>query len=147
MLGNVRAEGELFDLPIHDCLVLTRYLPRPKIRKERNLLQHKIGGVDEQEEPEVRSGALTVNSLLPDGQAPDTIVSFWHQVRSAIYAASNTADVFRQNLTLALVSDAAVLQYAQSPPPITERKSTSYWPDGGWTYRTNRCSLGSWTTR
>ncbi|KAH9977754.1 cleft lip and palate associated transmembrane protein [Lactifluus volemus] len=71
----------------HVKKLLTRYLPKPKIRKERSLLQNNIDGLDGQGEPEV----------------PDNIVSFWHQ-----------------NLTLALVSDAAVLQYAQSPPPITE---------------------------
>ncbi|KAI9467040.1 cleft lip and palate associated transmembrane protein [Lactarius psammicola] len=71
----------------HVSKLLTRYLPKAKIRKERNLLQDKVEGVDGQEEPEV----------------PDTIVSFWHQ-----------------NLTLALVSDATVLQYAQLPPPIAE---------------------------
>ncbi|KAH9077144.1 cleft lip and palate associated transmembrane protein [Lactarius deliciosus] len=64
---------------------LTRYLPKSKIRKERNLLQDKAKEADGQEEPE------------------DTIVSYWHQ-----------------NLTLALVSDATVLQYAQLPPPIAE---------------------------
>lgn len=82
------------DLPIHRYLVLTRYLPKSKIRKERNLLQEKLNGVNEQEEPEVRSGALTVYSLLPDGQAADTIVSFWHQVRSATRAASRALHVF-----------------------------------------------------
>ncbi|KAI9448006.1 cleft lip and palate associated transmembrane protein [Lactarius indigo] len=71
----------------HVSKLLTRYLPKTKIRKERNLLQDKAKGADEQEEPEV----------------PDTIVSYWHQ-----------------NLTLALVSDATVLQYAQLPPPIAE---------------------------
>jgi len=71
----------------HVSKLLTRYLPKAKVRKERNLLQDKVAGADGQEEPEV----------------PDTIVSFWHQ-----------------NLTLALVSDAAVLQYAQLPPPIAE---------------------------
>ncbi|KAI0254718.1 cleft lip and palate associated transmembrane protein [Lactifluus subvellereus] len=71
----------------HVRKLLTRYLAKPKIRKERNLLQDKVDGVDEQEEAE----------------AADIIVSFWHQ-----------------NLTLALVSDASVLQYAQLPPPIAE---------------------------
>jgi hypothetical protein len=94
MLENVRVEGELCDLLVHDCLVLTRYLPKPKIRMERSLLQHKIDGVDEQAEPEVRSGALTATSLLPDGQAADTIVSYWHQVRSVICLSSNTVDIF-----------------------------------------------------
>ncbi|KAH9035280.1 cleft lip and palate associated transmembrane protein [Lactarius hengduanensis] len=71
----------------HVSKLLTRYLPKSKIRKERNLLQDKAKEADGQEEPEV----------------PDTIVSYWHQ-----------------NLTLALVSDATVLQYAQLPPPIAE---------------------------
>jgi hypothetical protein len=71
----------------HVSKLLTPYLPKAKIRKERNLLQDKVKGADGQEELEV----------------PDTIVSFWHQ-----------------NLTLALVSDAAALQYAQLPPPIAE---------------------------
>jgi hypothetical protein len=39
---------------IHENLVLTRYLPRPKIRKERSLLQDKTNMTDG--EPEVRSG-------------------------------------------------------------------------------------------
>ncbi|KAI9452077.1 cleft lip and palate associated transmembrane protein [Russula earlei] len=47
----------------HVRKLLTRYLPRPKIRKERNLLQDKIDTVAGQEEPEV----------------PDTILSYWHQ--------------------------------------------------------------------
>ncbi|KAH8999084.1 cleft lip and palate associated transmembrane protein [Lactarius akahatsu] len=71
----------------HVSKLLTRYLPKSKIRKERNLLQDKAKEADGQEEPEV----------------PDMIVSYWHQ-----------------NLTLALVSDATVLQYAQLPPPIAE---------------------------
>ncbi|KAH9965903.1 cleft lip and palate transmembrane protein 1-domain-containing protein [Russula dissimulans] len=43
--------------------LLTRYLPRPKTRKERNLLQDSVDITDVQEEPEV----------------PDTIISYWHQ--------------------------------------------------------------------
>jgi hypothetical protein len=70
----------------HVSKLLTRYLPKTKIRKERKLLQDNVEG-DGQQEPEV----------------PDTIVSFWHQ-----------------NLTLALISDTAVLQYAQLPPPVAE---------------------------
>jgi hypothetical protein len=34
-------------------LVLTRYIPRAKIRKERNLLQDNTDTTDRQEEPEV----------------------------------------------------------------------------------------------
>ncbi|KAI0268232.1 cleft lip and palate associated transmembrane protein [Gloeopeniophorella convolvens] len=71
----------------HVRKLLTRYLPRPKVRKERSLLGGPNDAADDIEEPEV----------------PDTIGSFWHQ-----------------NLTLALVSDAATLQYAQLPPPISE---------------------------
>jgi len=47
----------------HVRKLLTRYLPKPKTRKERNLLQGKAGIADGQEEPEV----------------PDTILSYWHQ--------------------------------------------------------------------
>jgi len=71
----------------HVRKLLTRYLPRPKIRKERNLLQDKNKMAVVDDEPEVA----------------DTIVSYWHQ-----------------NFTLALVSDATILQYVQLPPPIAE---------------------------
>jgi hypothetical protein len=61
MSKSVRAErlvALLFCLftIIHENLVLTRYIPRPKIRKERNLLQDNTDTTDGQEEPEVRSG-------------------------------------------------------------------------------------------
>ena len=61
-----RAYGKLISssLPTHSCLVLTRYLPKVKIRKERNLLQDKVAGADGQEEPEVHSGSLLIISLL-----------------------------------------------------------------------------------
>ena len=44
--------------PTHNSPVLTRYLPKTKIRKERNLLQDNVEGADGQQEPEVRSGHL-----------------------------------------------------------------------------------------
>jgi hypothetical protein len=71
----------------HVKKILTRYLPRPKIRKERKLLRDGVDVADGEDESEVA----------------DTIVSYWHQ-----------------NFTLALISDASVLQYAQLPPPIAE---------------------------
>ena len=93
-LGNVRAKCEQCGLPVHDdCPVLTRYLPKPKVRKERSLLQQNIDGMDEQGEPEVWSKAFTLISLLPDGQVADTIVSFWHQVCFAIFIALNVVDI------------------------------------------------------
>jgi len=57
MLENVGVTGSLARLS-HKCLVLTRYLPRPKIRKERNLLQDRV--TDGQEKPEVRLGTLAI---------------------------------------------------------------------------------------
>lgn len=61
------------------CPVLTRYLPRPKIRKERNLLQDN-DMADGEDESEVRSETLIIGSPSPDGQVADTIVSYWHKV-------------------------------------------------------------------
>lgn len=66
------------------CPVLTHYLPRPKIRKERKLLQDGVDVANGEDEPEVRSGTLFNGSSLPDGQVADTIVSYWHQVCSSI---------------------------------------------------------------
>jgi cleft lip and palate transmembrane protein 1 (CLPTM1) len=127
MLESVRAEDSLVHLLILSCPVLTRYLPRPKIRKERNLLQDKNVMAEGEDETEVRSGALIIGSPLPDKQVADTIVSYWHQVCSSIIPRPTLQLLIRcpQNLTLALVSDAAVLQYPQLPPPIAERTSTN----------------------
>lgn len=127
MLESVRAEDSLVRLLILSCPVLTRYLPRPKIRKERNLLQDKNAMAEGEDETEVRSGALIIGSPLPDKQVADTIVSYWHQVCSSVIPRPTLQLLIRclQNLTLALVSDATVLQYAQLPPPIAERTSTN----------------------
>jgi hypothetical protein len=83
MLQSVRAEDSLVRLLILKCPVLTRYLPRPKIRKARSLLQDKIDMADG-DEPEVWSRILIVGSPLPNGQVADTIISYWHQVCSSI---------------------------------------------------------------
>jgi hypothetical protein len=48
--------------PTHNSLVLTRYLPKTKIRKERKLLQDNVEG-DGQQEPEVRSRSPLTFSL------------------------------------------------------------------------------------
>jgi Cleft lip and palate transmembrane protein 1 (CLPTM1) len=91
----VRAKCKHCDLSVHDdCPVLTRYLPKPKIRKERSLLQNNIDGLDGQGEPEVWSRTFTLTSLLPYGQVPDNIVSFWHQVCVAVFTALNVVDIF-----------------------------------------------------
>jgi hypothetical protein len=65
MLASVRTESSACaNLPTHNRLVLTPYLPKAKIRKERNLLQDKVKGADGQEELEVQSGSsLTISSL------------------------------------------------------------------------------------
>ncbi|EPQ59002.1 cleft lip and palate transmembrane 1 [Gloeophyllum trabeum ATCC 11539] len=77
----------------HVRKLLTRYMPKLKVRKQRNLLADKDGG-PEKEEEEV--------SILTWPQA-DIIVSHWHP-----------------NLTLALVSDAPTLPYGQLPPVLSE---------------------------
>ncbi|PPQ68302.1 hypothetical protein CVT25_001390 [Psilocybe cyanescens] len=64
--------------------LLTPYLPRQKVRKEKNLLRS-----DENVEEEV--------------EEPDVIAPHWHQ-----------------NVTLALVSDAAEIPYAKIPLPVAE---------------------------
>ena len=85
MLESVRTDKLLVrPLLIPKCPVLTRYLPRPKIRKARNLLQDKTDMADGEDEPEVWSRTLIFGSLLPNGQVADTIVSYWHQVCSSI---------------------------------------------------------------
>ncbi|EJD01145.1 cleft lip and palate transmembrane 1 [Fomitiporia mediterranea MF3/22] len=75
----------------HVRKLLTRYLPRIKVRKEKSLLKGGREGEEAKEE-----------DATPQDQ-PDVIVSHWHN-----------------NLTLALVSDSAVVPYAQIPPPIAE---------------------------
>ncbi|EPT03616.1 hypothetical protein FOMPIDRAFT_1141780 [Fomitopsis schrenkii] len=70
----------------HARKLLTRYLPKTKIRKVKNLL----GGSREEEDDE-----------LEESQQDDVIVSHWHP-----------------NLTLALVSDAAVLPVSKLPEPV-----------------------------
>lgn len=84
MLQSVRAEDSLVPLLILKCPALTRYLPRPKIRKARSLLQDKIDTADEEDEPEVCSKMHIVGLPLPNGQVTDTIISYWHQVCSSI---------------------------------------------------------------
>lgn len=69
----------------HARKLLTRYLPKTKVRKEKNLLNSKEEG-DIEEEPQA-----------------DVIVSHWHR-----------------NLTLALVSDGAVIPANQLPPPVLQ---------------------------
>ncbi|KAJ3841416.1 cleft lip and palate associated transmembrane protein [Lentinula raphanica] len=70
----------------HIRKLLTPYMARPKIRKEKNLL---------------RSGNEPVVEDEPE--EADVIMPHWHR-----------------NVTLALVSDSAVVPYAQLPPPLLE---------------------------
>jgi hypothetical protein len=73
----------------HVRKLLTRYLPKAKTRKEKNLLGGNTeAGDGEDEEPQA-----------------DVIVSHWHQ-----------------NLTLALVSEAASVPFSQLPPFMLERE-------------------------
>ncbi|KAI0053593.1 cleft lip and palate associated transmembrane protein [Auriscalpium vulgare] len=71
----------------HVRKLLTRYMPKPKVRKEHHLLSAK-GEKEEETKEEVE---------------PDVVASFWHQ-----------------NLTLAVVSDSAVIQYANLAAPVAE---------------------------
>jgi hypothetical protein len=65
MLASVRMEKSAARIhPLITSLVLTRYLPKTKIRKERKLLQDNVEGVDGQQEPEVRSRSPLTVSLL-----------------------------------------------------------------------------------
>ena len=107
--------------------VLTRYLPKTVVRKEKNLL----GGKDEatiEEEEEVR-GQLTVWLRcfvnIPLQVVPDVIVSHWHKVSLPTYCVWSVAESgpYDQNLTLALVSDNTVIPYNQIPPVVHERQS------------------------
>ncbi|KAF8625276.1 hypothetical protein AX15_005470 [Amanita polypyramis BW_CC] len=70
----------------HIRKLLTPYMPRPKARKEKNLLTNS----KEEEVPEPEEVAAV-------------IMPYWHK-----------------NLTLALVSDASVIQYNTLPPPLAE---------------------------
>lgn len=72
--------------------ILTRYMPKKKIVKTKKL----IGGSEEEEEEEVESVKVT------DTKGP-VIASYWHS-----------------NLTLDMVADNGVLQYAALPPPIRQ---------------------------
>lgn len=71
----------------HTRKLLTRYLPKAKVRKVKSLLSGQDGQPEEEEEE----------------PQTDVIASHWHP-----------------NLTLALVSDATVLPYAQLPPPLAQ---------------------------
>ncbi|KAI0314804.1 cleft lip and palate associated transmembrane protein [Amylostereum chailletii] len=78
----------------HVRKLLTRYLPKPKVRKEKLLLGSKEqseGDVEEEASPYLYCGEETV------------IISYWHQ-----------------NLTLALVSDGPQIPVGQLPPPVAE---------------------------
>ncbi|KAH9482353.1 Cleft lip and palate transmembrane protein 1 [Psilocybe cubensis] len=68
----------------HVRKLLTPYLPRQKVRKEKNLLSS-----DDNIEVEV--------------EEPDVIAPHWHQ-----------------NITLALISDAAEVPFGKLPPPVAE---------------------------
>ncbi|KIL70400.1 hypothetical protein M378DRAFT_67737 [Amanita muscaria Koide BX008] len=70
----------------HIRKLITPYMPRPKVRKEKNLLSNS----KEKEEAELVEEA-------------DVIVPHWHK-----------------NLTLALISDASVVQYQSLAPPLAE---------------------------
>ncbi|KAI0082450.1 cleft lip and palate associated transmembrane protein [Panus rudis PR-1116 ss-1] len=70
----------------HVRKLLTRYLPKTKLRKEKNLLTRDDKREEEDEEAE-----------------GDLIVSHWHR-----------------NLTLGLVSDAAIVPASQLPPPVAQ---------------------------
>ncbi|TFY69424.1 hypothetical protein EVJ58_g405 [Rhodofomes roseus] len=86
--------------------LLTRYLPKAKVRKQKNLLS---GGQEEEpeeaEEPQqVSLLALSVRPwpiLTEHDIKDDIIVSHWHS-----------------NLTLALVSDATVIPITKLPEPV-----------------------------
>ncbi|PFH49245.1 hypothetical protein AMATHDRAFT_148054 [Amanita thiersii Skay4041] len=75
----------------HIRKLLTPYIPRSKARKEKNLLSGSNEEVTE--EPEES------DAVIKD----DVIVPHWHK-----------------NLTLALISDASVVQYSNLPPPLLE---------------------------
>ncbi|KAF8239025.1 cleft lip and palate associated transmembrane protein, partial [Tricholoma matsutake] len=68
----------------HVRKLLTPYLPRTKVRKEKNLLSGSDVAVEEPEEE-------------------DYIAPHWHR-----------------NITIALISEAAALQYSTLPPPVLE---------------------------
>ncbi|KAF8969373.1 cleft lip and palate associated transmembrane protein [Flammula alnicola] len=69
----------------HVRKLLTPYLARLKVRKEKNLLKSSDSGAEEEVEE------------------PDVIAPHWHQ-----------------NITLALISDAAKVPYATLPPPVRD---------------------------
>ncbi|KZV76118.1 cleft lip and palate associated transmembrane protein [Peniophora sp. CONT] len=75
----------------HMRKLLTRYMPKPKIRKEKKLLGvGKKAEVEDDEEEE-------------EADEEKVIASYWYP-----------------NMTLALVSDGTAIPYAQLPPPVKE---------------------------
>src|SRR5258708_5619366 len=148
MLESVRAEDSLVRLLILSCPVLTRYLPRPKIRKERNLLQDKNAMAEGEDETEVRSGALIIGSPLPDKQVADTIVSYWHQVCSSNPTADSPAI---DTLPTESHFGSCLRCHCSSICPTASSFRRAYvyehQPGPGRTYSKNRCCFDSWKAR
>ena len=106
--------------------MLTRYLPKTKIRKQKNLLAgSKEEEHDEPEEPQQVAPyrhvhCSMVNRTRPLGRHHSITLASCEERMSAVKELYVDCE---QNLTLALVSDAAVLPISKLPEPVARRTS------------------------
>jgi hypothetical protein len=99
--------------------VLTRYRPKPKIRKEHNLLSANNGTVEEEED--------TVRESCPSASMLTQFEDPWYHY--ALLASSKPSFITctalfssqRQNLTLALISDSPTINLQQMSPVTVPR--------------------------
>jgi hypothetical protein len=70
----------------HPHTVLTRYRPRPKIRKEHNLLSANNGTIEEEEDTVREPFSLVLSSIyLRILKTPGVIMPYWHPVSRLLY--------------------------------------------------------------
>lgn len=104
--------------------VLTRYLPKTKIRKQKNLLAgSKEEEHDELEEPQQVAPYRHAHCSIIDSPSGRRYSITLAPCEERMPIVLDLLAHFGQNLTLALVSDAAVLPISKLPEPVARRMS------------------------
>ena len=100
--------------------VLTRYFPKPKVRKEKLLLSSTEDALEEVEEIVSDYTHAVSEQLSSRCEGGDNYCFILAPGGSEPLSARVLVTYSRQNLTLALVSDNPQIPYAQIPPPVSQ---------------------------
>jgi len=119
--------------------VLTPYLPRTKVRKQKSLLAttDENGEIEDEVNFDSIRAAAKSHSCIARCNRSSLAPSNY-----AIKTFSTRSKSSQQNVTLAVISDASIIPYAQLPPPLLEREFSYLLRNFHLTMHT-RCAFGT----